>query len=246
MTMTTWLLGTLIQTACSLAVVLPVILIAAWTSRPRRLRPRSLLGLALFFFVGLALTRLGTIWTFIKSPWQAMTLEAAWALLVILATRSTAAGLTARIPARAWRDSLRVTGLLLLFVAARRLLIRALGGGGPVAVPFEYLLYQATMPGLAEELSYRGLIQPALNADLSRPWRLLRARVGWGWIITSLLFWAPHAFRVDAHLHLTFYWPTLTMQLIVAFALGWMRERTASLLPPIIAHNLVNLTWTLI
>jgi membrane protease YdiL (CAAX protease family) len=254
-----WLGGSLIQWVCSIAVGLPFVVVAIRSARLRG-RPVSLGGpvkLAIFFLISLALTRLGPVWTFIKSPWQAMMLEAACALAFIFATHSippaasienSGAGLTLRIPPHAWRDSLLVTGLLLLFVGVRSLLIRLSGIGQAATRPIvlEYLLYQLTMPGLAEELSYRGVIQPGLNAALGRPWKLLGARAGWGWVITSVIFWAPHAFRVDPQMHLTFYWPTLTMQLIAGFVFGWIRERTDSVFPPMLAHNLVNVCWTLI
>ncbi|MCP4536095.1 MAG: CPBP family intramembrane metalloprotease [Chloroflexi bacterium] len=248
-----WLGGTLIQWACSVAVGLPFVVVAVGAARRRGqdVSAGRLVLLAVFFFVSLALTRLSSVWSFIKSPWQAMTLEAVFALAVIFATRSaSSAGLTLRIPAHAWRDSAIATGLLLLFVIGRSLSIRLLGigsmgTGGTGRIPLEFLLYQLTMPGIAEELSYRGVIQPGLNEPFGRPQRLLGAQVGWGWVITSLVFWAPHAFRVDPQMHLSFYWPTLTMQLIAGFVFGWMRERTESVFPPMIAHNLVNVVWTL-
>lgn len=214
----------------------------------RRANLRIPARLALFFLVSLALTRLSPIWPFRKQLWQAMTLEALWALAFLLITRTgSQAGLTLRLSRQAWRDSAIVTVLLLILVVARQLAVRSLGVGAPAetSVNLEFLIYQLTMPGLAEELSYRGVIQPELNRLLGRPWKLLGAQVGWGWVIASLIFWAPHAFRVDGSLHLTFYWPTLTMQLIAGFVLGWLRERSGSLLPPMLAHNLVNVVWTL-
>jgi len=249
-----WMGGSLIQWACSIAVGLPFVVVAVRSAnlRGRRVSLGGLIQLAVFFLISLALTRLDLVWTFIKSPWQAMILEACCALAFILVTRSISrAGLTLHISPRAWRDSLVVTGLLLLFVGARNLLIGRLGIGGTrqaetAPVVLEYLLYQLTMPGLAEELSYRGVIQPGLNAALDRPWKLLGVRVGWGWVITSVIFWAPHAFRVDPQMHLSFYWPTLTMQLIAGFVFGWIRERTGSVFPPMLTHNLVNVCWTLI
>jgi membrane protease YdiL (CAAX protease family) len=258
-----WMGGALIQWACSMAVSLPLVTVAV---RSVRLRGRdvslgSLVQLAIFFLISLTLTRLEPVWTFIKSPWQAMILEAAWALAFILATRSSfdaildengdengRAGLTFRISPQAWRDSLVITGLMLLFVAARKLAIdlTGLGRSEGIAVVFEYFLYELTMPGIAEELGYRGVIQPELNAALGRPWKLLGAQVGWGWVITSVLFWAPHAFRVDPQMQLSFYWPTLTLQLIAGFVYGWVRERAGSVFPPMLTHNLVNVCRILV
>jgi membrane protease YdiL (CAAX protease family) len=233
------------------AVSLPFLIVAG---RSARLRERdvslgSLVQLAIFFFISLALTRLGPLWTFIEGPWQAMFLEALWALAFIFATCSVSrAGLTLRVSTQAWCASMLVTGLTLLFVVVRGLLIRRLGVGPVEATPvaLEYLIYQLTMPGIAEELCYRGVIQPGLNTALGRPWKLLGAQTGWGWVITSVLFWAPHAFRVGSQVHLSFYWPTLTMQLVAGFVFGWLRERTGSVLPSMLAHNLVNVCWTLV
>jgi len=235
-------------------VVLPFVIVAVRAAR-RQGRHVSLMRLTLlafFFLVSLALTRLDPVCSFIKSPWQSMILQVACALTFIFATRSVArAGLTLHISAHAWRDSVIVTTLLLLFVVARSLLLRRLGLGSSTgqnrttSIAVEYLLFQLTMPGIAEELGYRGVIQPGLNESLGRPWKLLGIQVGWGWVITSLIFWAIHAFRVAPPLHLSFYWPTLTMQLIAGFAYGWIRERTESVFPPILAHNLVNVVWTL-
>ncbi len=246
-----WLGGTLIQWACCMAVGLPLFVVAV---RSARLRGREVslcvpIQLVIFFLISLALTRLEPIWPFTKKLWQTMTFEAIWALVFIFATRSAArAGLTLRISSRAWRASIVVTVLLLLFVALRRLAIRVAGIGLSEGTPvvLEFLLYQLTMPGLAEELSYRSVIQPGLNEVLGRPWKLLGAQVGWGWVITSLIFWAPHAFRVDAQMHLSFYWPTLTMQLIAGFVFGWLRERTGSVFSPMLSHNLVNVVWSLV
>ena len=90
------------------------------------------------------------------------------------------------------------------------------------------------------------MIQSGLNSLFGKPWRLWGAPLGWGWVITSVLFWGIHAFRLGAQSGLWFYWPTLTMQLVVGFVLGWMRERSESLLPPALAHNLANIVWTVV
>ncbi len=243
--------GAFIQWASCIAVGLPLFLMAVRSTRHqgKAVDLGIAVQLALFFLVSLALTRLEPMWPFTKKLWQSMTLEALWALIFIFVTRSSSkAGLTLRISSQAWRASLAATGLLLLFVLFRGLAIKLTGFGPSENAPLvlEFLLYQLTMPGLAEELSYRGAIQPGLNKIFGRPWRLLGAKVGWGWVITSLIFWAPHAFRVDAQMHLFFYWPTLTMQLIAAFVFGWIRERSGSVFPPMLAHNLVNLVWTLL
>jgi hypothetical protein len=202
--------------------------------------------LAAFFFGCLALVRLETIWVFLRSPWQSMILLAAYSLGVITLTGTAKIyGLTIHVDLQAWRDIAIITILLLIFVLIRNNLLRMIGlANGNGAPGLEFLLYQATLPGIAEELAYRGVIQTRLNKIFGRPWSLFKAPLGWGYIITAIIFWAVHAFRVEG-LSLYFFWQTLTLQMVVGLALGWLRERSGSLVPGILAHNLVNLVWTL-
>lgn len=44
------------------------------------------------------------------------------------------------------------------------------------------------MPGLAEEIVFRGVHQSLLNRAFGRPWRIANADFGWGLIITAVLF----------------------------------------------------------
>ena len=197
-----WLAGSWLQALSCLAASLPFVITAVRSARlQRQAVTLSRLGLlAIFFIVDITLARSESAGVLMRAPWQGMLLEAAFALAVILATRSARkAGLTLRITGRDWQASLVVTALLLLFVATRSALLDALGiaSGGSNAVPAEYFVYLLTMPGIAEELSYRGVIQPGLNAVFGRPWKILGAQVGWGWIIAGVIFWATHAFRVD-------------------------------------------------
>ena len=108
----------------------------------------------------------------------------------------------------------------------------------------EFLLYQVTLPGIAEELAYRGVIQSQLNSIFPKSWKLFGVSLGWGFGITAVLFWAIHAFRVE-NLTLSFYWQTLTMQMVASFVFGWIRERSGSIIPGIMTHNLVNLVWAM-
>jgi membrane protease YdiL (CAAX protease family) len=226
-----------------MAITLPFVLIA----RPGKSAWRKLGLLSLFFFGLLLLVRIEIYWDFLQSPWQGMVLGAVYALLVILITKSAgSSGLTAKIDRLAWRDAIIATVLLLVFVVVRNLVLRNISPApqGGTGVGVEFLLYQLTMPGIAEELAYRGVIQSRLNTIFPRPWKIAGAPLGWGFVITAILFWAVHAFRVEG-LSLSFYWQTLTMQLIAGLVFGWLRERTDSILPGIIAHNLTNVVWVL-
>lgn len=181
----------------------------------------------------------------LPQPWGVMGLRFALAAGLLWGTGAwRQAGLDWKLPAKVWRAALWMTGLMLAFTLGRNLLIGLLHlpqAENPLSLP--YLLYLATLPGLAEELAYRGLIQPQLNRLYGRSRRLWGAPLGWGWLITGILFWAMHAWRLTPGGGIAFYWQTLTMQLWIGLGLGWLRERTESIWPGVAAHNLVNLVW---
>ena len=240
-----WLQPVTIQALAVLAATVPFVLAAA--RRAGRVL-RDLLLLALFFWAALLLSQSSRAFSVLPAPWQGMLLEALFALAVIAVLRmGVEAGLTLRIDARAWRATLLATLLLVVFVAARSVGLAALGmssGGG--APGWAFLLYQATMPGIAEELVYRGVIQSRLNRLFGVRWNLFGARVGWGFVITAVLFWAVHAFRAEPGAGLSFYWPTLTLQLWAGLVFGWIRERTGSVIPAVVSHNILNVVWTVL
>jgi hypothetical protein len=105
----------------------------------------------------------------------------------------------------------------------------------------ETLLFQATLPGIAEELVYRGILLTILNKIFPPRWILFKAKYGWGAILTSLLFGLVHGFYVDAAWSVHFITITIIRVAIDGFFLALVKERTRSIVPPIIIHNVLNL-----
>lgn len=243
--MSGWLLSSIIQWLACVAVCLPLVAVGFGMLEPyKRVEfGRTLAWLAGFLLAALLLVRSSLGLNILPSPWQGMIFEAALALAVILATRRVAAnGLTMNISRRAWRAALTTTALLAAFVALRAIGLKILGrADSSGSLNPEYFLYLLTMPGIAEELVYRGVIQSWLNGCLPRPWNFAGAPLGLGFVITAVVFWAVHAFIVIPPAQISFYWPTVTLQLIVGLGFGWLRERTGSIVPGILAHNLVNI-----
>lgn len=243
-----WLLGSSIQWVCSLVVSIPFVLVA-FRHRVTKIPIQRGIGLAFFFFVALCLARLDReTFDLLPGPWLNMASQAAWALVATIVTGSVSdIGLNKNIPGRVWIDCMMVIGGLILYVMIRQTALYLAKWGDLTSsdITLEYLIYQMTLPGLAEELVYRCVIQAKLNKQLGCSWRIGGAKIGWGWIITSVVFWAMHAFRVDTHLKLSFYWPTLTMQLFAGFVYGWVYQRARSIYPAMLAHNLANVVWTL-
>ena len=124
-----------------------------------------------------------------------------------------------------------IGGLLVVgFQAAVSLLL-----GEDASFSKEELAYQATMPGLAEEISFRGVLLTLFNRSLGCPFTLLGARVGWGLVVQAVLFTIPHCISPALHFNL---WGLMTFPMAIAF--GWITERSGSLLPAIVTHNIGN------
>lgn len=63
----------------------------------------------------------------------------------------------------------------------------------PLSGGAELYAYEATMPGLAEELALRGVLLGLLNLALARRFRLFGAAFGWGVVLQAVPFAALHA-----------------------------------------------------
>lgn len=109
----------------------------------------------------------------------------------------------------------------------------------------ETIAFQWTMPGLDEELFYRGTLLLALNEALRPKVTVLGAGIGWGGLMTTVLFGLTHALSYEAGA-IDFDLMTFAMTGIPALLLLWLRERTGSLLMPVIGHNLANGLSTII
>lgn len=103
----------------------------------------------------------------------------------------------------------------------------------------EDVAFQLTMPGLEEELFYRGILLFALDRALRGRKRLLGVDWGWGAVLSCVLFGMAHAFGYS---YGAFSFDPLTMALTAfpSFIAVWLRLRTGSLLLPVLLHNFGN------
>lgn len=112
-------------------------------------------------------------------------------------------------------------------------------GGGPQTSP-ERLAYQATMPGLDEEPHYRGLLLLLLNEAFGgKKIRILGAPIGWGGLAIVLIFGLGHGAGFNDG-QFVFSAISVGVTGFLGLALLWVRERTGSLVMPIIGHNAIN------
>lgn len=228
-----------LETAIAVAAVAPLIAIAMWSSRSRAWRPLlAFVALLALDDLVLVLPRIGPF-AALHWNWQGKLLEVAW----VLALAAIVPGLSLRdigatAPLRpGWRAPTLVVGALTLALPLAFLV----GLGARDTLTVEGWCFQATMPGLAEELVYRGVFLSLLDRAFGRPWRIARADVGWGTITTAVVFAAVHAVNVDrgGTLHVE---PLFAIGPFLGSLLaGWARARLGSLVPLILLHNASNL-----
>jgi membrane protease YdiL (CAAX protease family) len=110
---------------------------------------------------------------------------------------------------------------------------------GPADV--ETLAFQATMPGIAEELVYRGICPAILLGLIYRrapvpgtPWAVILA--------TSIVFGIWHGLGYSGG---SFTWDTLSalIPFVGSIPAGWLRFKTGSLLVPVLGHGIANVAF---
>lgn len=109
---------------------------------------------------------------------------------------------------------------------------------------WETIAFQWTMPGLDEEIFYRGLFLLAMNEAFSARARILGAPVGYGGLLATVLFGLAHGLAYDKD-GFSFDAMSFAMTGGPALILLWLKERTGSVLMPIIGHNIANGASTL-
>jgi uncharacterized protein len=94
--------------------------------------------------------------------------------------------------------------------------------------------------GFGEELLFRGYIQSRLNAAFGKPFHFFGVRWGGGIVIAAALFGLMHALNigslVSGHWELTWWWGFWTF--FGGLVLGFVREKSGSIVAPTILHGL--------
>mgnify|MGYP002525017278 CR=1 FL=1 len=165
--------------------------------------------------------------------WEGKVMALGLSLTVALILGAKRCGLTLKQDHKGLKGALILSGALLaLFLGL------ALYFPGQGTDP-DTLAFQLTMPGLDEELFYRGVLLLMLNEAFARPLRVLGAPMGWGALISSVAFGLAHALGYSDGAF-TFDAMTLLLTGGPALLLVWVREKTGSLLLPVLLHNFAN------
>ena len=228
-----------VATAALLALLTaPLVALALWTSPERRWAPALLfLGLLALDDLATSLPRAVSALNVIPGAWnwEGKGFSLLWALAFVALGPLSAreAGLTLGQRAGSLHPALLATLGLTAASFGIGAAFAAFGGGLPSA---ETVAFQLTMPGLAEEVVYRGVFIGVLHRALP-----LRAgwRAGWPVVVTSVAFALWHGLGVDGGA-VSFDAFSASFPLVGGLAYGWLRERTGSVAFPVVAHNAGN------
>jgi len=222
-----------------LACSLPFVLVAAWHSRTRRWG--LLLFVASLIVLDAALVEIPRVDGFQRHhwSWQESLLSSAWPFLVVALIPGISLatiGVTSRFRSGWLRPSI-VAGLVALAVPAVFFVL-----GARKKLDGEGWVFLLIMPGLAEELVFRGVYQSLLNGVFGKPWRLANAEFGWGLVITAILFAGFNGLvSVDSQLHAGIVLHAAIAPFMLSLVSGWVRERADSVWPSVFGHNLSNI-----
>lgn len=101
------------------------------------------------------------------------------------------------------------------------------------------IFFQWTMPGIEEEIFYRGVLLFTLNEAFTSKIKVLGAQIGWGGILATIAFGLIHSlfYGLDG---VSFNLIPFALTGGPALLLLWFRERTGSIVVPVLAHNVAN------
>ncbi|WFE76958.1 CPBP family intramembrane glutamic endopeptidase [Roseinatronobacter sp. S2] len=190
--------------------------------------------------VSLTLPRVGVFAGF-DWNWQGKTLDLIWCLaLIALLSRDQRCeiGWTWRTRPGTLGEAFLNIGIL---VVAGYLLA---GNWSPAAydaervssLTLERILFDTTHPNLVEEIVFRGFMLALLDRAFPPRWTIWRAQVGWGLVLTTILFGLVHGVSVSPDGALVFDPVWLFASAVMGFVIGWVRALTGSLWPAFLAH----------
>lgn len=106
---------------------------------------------------------------------------------------------------------------------------------------WETFLFQASMPGLTEEIAFRGISFWLLDKAFPSSWNYRGVQFGWGFIIITVLFGVLHGVVLTTDYQLKFDLITIIyLTLISSLSLGILRKFSGNLIFPILGHNCIN------
>lgn len=171
--------------------------------------------------------------------WQGKLLALAGTLLVAARFGLRGSGITVAQRPGSLHTAIPVSALYMAFFVGVALVF-------PNDAPTrEDVAFQLTLPGIEEELFYRGILLLALDRAFTGRIPVLGVDWGWGALLSCMLFGLAHAFGYGSDgfsFEPLFFLLTAVPSLVAV----WLRYRTGSLLLPVVLHNFGNTITTLV
>ena len=233
--------------AVNLGLLVPLFILAFLTTWRGKAAAKPVLLSAVLFTLDMALIYSFKLFILIpdwgKWNWQGKVLEASWPLLLawLVPAAFPPQEMGLKPPElKPGARTLFLTCVLYVLIGIPVMLLMGAHFGIDGNLPT--FAYEATMPGLGEELVYRGALLMLLNQAFGRPWRFAGIQFGWGFIIVTAMFGLLHGTAVQPGHSPTvvLYWSGMIFPFIVGGVLAWLRERTGSVWPGVLFHNFVN------
>ena len=92
--------------------------------------------------------------------------------------------------------------------------------------------YHLFFVAIPEEMFYRGYMQSRLDELFEKRWSIFGVKLGWGWILTCLLFAFGHSLVHFQWWHFAIFFPSLLF--------GWLREKTGHIVAGALFHAWSN------
>lgn len=105
----------------------------------------------------------------------------------------------------------------------------------------ETFAFQMTLPGLTEELIFRGILFWLLDKAFAPKWNFKGIKFGWGFVIITILFAEAHGVMLTENYEFKFdIIMVLYLTFISSLSLGILRKLSGNLIFPILGHNMIN------
>jgi len=105
----------------------------------------------------------------------------------------------------------------------------------------ETFVFQATMPGLTEEILFRGIYLWIFDKVFLPNWNYKGITFGWSFVIVTLLFGVAHGVVLTSDYQFKFDLITIIyLTLISSFSLGILRKFSGNLIYSVVGHNVIN------
>jgi uncharacterized protein len=106
----------------------------------------------------------------------------------------------------------------------------------------EYFLFQLTMPGLDEELAFRGIMLGLLGSVLQPVLKMGTFHLkNPALILTAILFGLSHSFSINSNWEWHQNWFNWISTFSVGWLLGWVTLKSGNILLAILIHIMINL-----